>query len=82
MEREQITDRDVAEYKRELLENTVLVATKTAAEILACSERTVHRMISDGDLHRYSRVPGSRGVRVLARELREYVDSIKVDHEW
>ncbi len=76
---ERITIRDVANYKREILDSSVLVAPNVAAEILSCSERTVHTLIKDGDLHGYARKKGSRGLRILARELRDYVDTIKID---
>jgi excisionase family DNA binding protein len=68
----------VLNFKREILEQTVLVAPAEAAQILACSERTVHRMVREGDVHAYGRSRGSRGLRLLASELREYVRSIKI----
>ena len=78
---EQITMRDVAAYKREVLEKSVLVAPNVAAEILSCSVRTVHRLVQEGELHGYSRNARSRGLRVLASELHEYVGSIKIDRD-
>jgi len=79
---EKITHRDVAEYKREVLENSVLVAPPVVADILSCSERTVHRLVQDGDLHAYNRNVSGRGLRILARELQEYVQSIKIDKDF
>lgn len=74
---ERITAQDVTEYKRELLDQTVLVAAPEAARILSCSERTVRRLVQEGSIHAYNR-PG-RALRLLASELREYVRSLKVD---
>ena len=76
---ERITRSDVTTYKREILEQTVLVAPSEAALILSCSERTVHRLVREGEVHGYGRNIGGRGLRLLASELREYVRSIKVD---
>lgn len=81
MSTERITRQDVRDYKREILEQTVLVAAAEAAMILSCSERTVFRLAREGEFHAYGRSKGSRGLRFLARELREYVDSIKIDKE-
>jgi excisionase family DNA binding protein len=78
---ERITRADVVQYKRELLDQTILVAPAEAAQILACSERTVHRLVRDGEVHAYGRSKGSRGLRLLASELREYVRSIKINKE-
>lgn len=79
--RERISRYDVMAYKREILDQTVLVAPAEAASILACSERTVHRLVREGEIHAYCRTRGSRGLRLLASELREYVASIKIDKE-
>lgn len=76
---ERITRSDVTSYKREILEQTVLVAPSEAAMILSCSERTVHRLVREGEVHGYGRNIGGRGLRLLASELREYVRSIRVD---
>lgn len=78
---ERITRSDVTTYKREILEQTVLVAPSEAAMILSCSERTVHRLVREGEVHGYGRNIGGRGLRLLASELREYVRSIKIDRE-
>ncbi len=79
--RERITKQDVMTFKREILEQTVLVAPGEAAMILACSERTVHRLVREGEVHAYGRSKGSRGLRLLASELRDYVHSIKIDKD-
>jgi excisionase family DNA binding protein len=78
---ERITRHDVLAYKQAFLDQTVLVAPAEAAQILACSERTVHRMVREGEVHAYGRAKGSRGLRLLASELRDYVSSIKIDKE-
>ena len=78
MTQERISRQDVLAYKREILEQTVLVAPAEAALILACSERTIHRLVRDGEVHAYGRSKGSRGLRLLASELRSYVASIKI----
>lgn len=82
MTKERITKQDVMQYKQEILEQTVLVAPAEAAQILACSERTVHNMVREGELHAYRRTASSRGIRLLASELREYVRSIKVEKDF
>jgi len=73
--------KDVEAYKREILDESVLVTPNVAAEILSCSERTVYNLVRDGHLHGYSRSRGSRGLRIMARELRDYVNSIRIDRE-
>ncbi len=78
---ERITRSDVVAYKREILEQAVLVAPREAAQMLSCSERTVYRLVREGEIHAYCRTRGSRGLRILASELREYVASIKIDKE-
>lgn len=78
---ERVTRQDVTAYKLEFLAATVLVAPAEAASILACSERTVHRLVRDGEVHAYGRSKGSRGLRLLASELREYVKSIKIEKD-
>lgn len=79
---ERITGRDVDDYKREILEQTVLVEPKVAAKMLSCSERTVFNLASEGEFHGYNRNRGGKGMRFLASELRDYVNSIKIDKDW
>ena len=76
---ERITRQDLLDYKREILDQTVLVAAPEAASMLACSERTIHRLVREGDLHAYAL--RGRGLRLLASELRDYVRGLKVDRE-
>lgn len=78
---ERITQLDILSYKREILEKTVLVAPREAAAMLSCSERTVHNLVREGEIHAYSKRKGAKGLRFLASELREYVDSIKIDKD-
>ena len=77
---ERITQSDVVAYKREIMDQTVLVAAPEAASILSCSERTIFRMVREGDIHAYGQ-RGMKGIRFLASELREYVASIKIDRD-
>lgn len=76
---ERITRQDVELFKREVLESSVLVRPKEAANILSCSERTVYDLVRGGYLHGYNRSKGTAGLRILARELQDYVQSIKID---
>lgn len=73
-----ISATDVDRYKQQLLDQTVLVAPAEAARILAVSERTLHTLVREGELHGYARQKGSRGLRLLASELKSYVESIKI----
>lgn len=82
MTKERITKQDVMQYKQEILEQTVLVAAPEAAMMLSCSERTVHRLVRDGEIHAYNRNRCAKGLRLLASELREYVRSIKIEKDF
>ena len=78
---ERITRNDVEVYKREILSTTLLVAPREAAKILSCSERTVRDLVRCGHIHGYNRTRGTAGLRILARELQDYVQSIKIDKD-
>lgn len=81
--KERITYSEVEAYKREIMEKSVLVTPATAARILDRTERTVHNLIRDGKLHGYTENKRAKGLRLLASELRDYVESLKVKHkEW
>lgn len=80
MMQERISRQDITLYKREILDQTVLVAAPEAASILSCSERTIFRMVREGDIHAYGH-RGMKGVRFLASELRDYVRSIRIDKD-
>lgn len=77
--REKLSHSDVEAYKREVLEQSVLVAPAEVAKILSCGERKVYELVKSGELHGYQRNRGGRGLRVLASELRDYVQSIKIE---
>lgn len=76
--KERITRRDVLDYKREILDQTVLVAAPEAASMLACSERTIQRLVREGEIHAYGQ-RGVKGLRFLASELRDYVRGLKIE---
>lgn len=78
--RERITRQDILDYKREILDQAVLVAAPEAASMLACSERTIQRLARGGHIHAYGK-PGVKGLRFLASELRDYVRGLKIDRE-
>ncbi len=77
--KQRITQHDIDKYKRDILEQSVLVCAREAASILACSERSVHRLVQEGALAAYGKNSGSKGRRFLASELRDYVRSLKID---
>lgn len=75
------TTKQITHFKQELIEQTVLITQQDAAKILDCSVPHVTALIRNGCLHAYCRNKGSRGVRLLASELMEYVRSLKIDKE-
>jgi len=85
--KERITRAEVAAYKREILDKTVLVTPETAAEILSVSPRTVRRYLQEGILPAYHPRRSEtrhqrglpRGTRILASDLREFVRSIRLE---
>ena len=81
MIKERITRQDIEVYKREVLEQTVVVTIQDAAKILSCSTSTVRSLVREGYIGQYTRHEHGRpcaGTRILASELREYVRSIRV----
>lgn len=76
MIKERITRADVEAYKREILEQSVLVGLPEAAAILAVSPSTVRRRVEERRLVPYNDTDG-KGVRFLASELREYVREMR-----
>jgi len=78
---ERITRNEIDSYKREIMEQSVLLTPKDAAAMLSCSPRTVLSLVHDGKIRGYSRNGHSRTLRVLASELKDYVRSIQVDQE-
>ena len=73
-----ITRNDIKEHKRKILDQSMLVNLENAATILDCSTRTVSNRIRDGELSGYNRGPaGTKGVKLLAADLRDYVKSMR-----
>lgn len=77
---ERITRRDIESYKREVLEQSVLVTLDDAAAILAVSPRTVRRRVEEGLLSTYSDTSDRENTRFLASELRDYVRRMRTIH--
>lgn len=81
MPTERITRRDIEAYKREVLEQSVLLTPLDAATMLSCSTRKVYQLVQDGQLSGYNQNHRSKGLRLLASELKEYVRSIRIDKD-
>lgn len=79
--RQRITAEDIEAYKREILEQSVLVTGADAARVLACSTSKVYGLARGGKLRAYNERPGVKGLRFLAAELRDYVRSIEIDRD-
>ena len=79
-----ITRADIEAYKREILEQSVLVRLRDAAVVAATTPRKLMNDIRDGKLTAYNdRGAGVKGVRVLASELQRYVREMRIDpDEW
>lgn len=77
MIRERITRQDIEVYKREFLEQSVMVRLDEAAAILAVSKTTIVRRVEEGLLTPYNDNGNRKGLRFLASELRKYVNSMK-----
>lgn len=77
--RERITRLEVEVYKREVLEHSVLVSPQEVSRILSCSDRKVYELVKSGKLTGYGENRGTKGLRILAAELREYVQGLKID---
>lgn len=79
-----ISRNDVEKHKQRILDQILLINPAEAATVLACSPRTVHNLIQANELTGYNNSgPGTKGVRLLAAELRDYVNSMKIDQdEW
>lgn len=74
---ERITRRDIDQYKREILDQTVLVRLDEAAAIMAVSRSTIIRRVEEGKLNPYNDNHTRKGMRFLASELREYIRQMK-----
>jgi len=82
MIKERITRQEIDSYKREILEQTVVITIQDAATILSCSTSTVRSLVREGRIIQHNRHGNSRrcsGTRILASELREYVRSIRIE---
>lgn len=80
MQRERITRGDIEAFKREVLEQSVLVTAREARVVLGgCSPRKLYQIMDAGHIAGYNQSPRSKGLCFLASELREYVRSIKID---
>jgi excisionase family DNA binding protein len=72
-----LTRHEIAAYKREILESSVLVRLDEAAEILAIDSRTLSRRIEEGRIAQYNDNRTRKGVRILASELQRYVREMR-----
>lgn len=77
MVKERITRQEIDSYKRELLENSVLVGLNEAAAILAVNPRTLLRRADEGKITCYNDSRTSKGIRFLGSELQRYVREMK-----
>ena len=80
MVRERITRAEIEAYKREILDQTVLITLDDAAAVLAVSPRTLRRRVEEGLIPTYSDTPDRENTRFLASELREYVRQMRQIH--
>lgn len=78
MPRERITRLEIDGYKREILEQSVLLSPQDVCRALACGERKVYDLVRSGRLTGYSENRKTKGLRILAAELRDYVVSLKI----
>ncbi len=78
-----ITPTDVAQHKERFFKECTLVPVDVAADVLAVHPSTIYRYIQEGRIHSYNgSTSRSKGVRILANELKEYVKSIKIDRDF
>lgn len=75
-----ITRNEIESYKREIMEQSVLVDIDTAAAMLSVSTRTIRRRVEEGLLATYSDTPDRENTRFLASELRNYVHRMRCIH--
>lgn len=80
MVKERITRQDIDAYKREILDQSVLVSLDDAAAVLAVSPRTLKRRVEEGLISTYSDTPDRENTRFLASELRDYVRRMRNIH--
>lgn len=72
-----LTRSDIDQYKREILETSVLIRLDEAATILAVHPRTVQRRVDEGKLVPYNDNNSQKGIRFLASELKRYVAEMR-----
>jgi len=77
MIKERITRSEIDAYKREVLEQSVLVRLDEAAAILAVHPRTVLRRVETGAITPYNDNTTRKNVRFLASELQRYVKEMR-----
>lgn len=80
MVKECITRAEIDAYKREILEQSILITIDDAAAMLAVSTRTIKRRVDEGLLATYSDTPDRENTRFLASELRDYVRRMRTIH--
>lgn len=77
MVKESITRMEIDAYKREVLEQSVLVSLDDAAAILSVSTSTLRRRVREGLLPTYSDTADRENTRFLASELQNYVKRMR-----
>jgi len=80
MIKERVTRAEIDAYKREILEQSVLVSLEDAAAVLAVSPRTLRRRVEEGLIPTYSDTPDRENTRFLASELCKYVRGMRQFH--
>lgn len=73
---ETISPAQIDQVKREFLLRNTLMDVVKVAEILACSVKTVYRLIDEGELEKAPVRVGSRATRVTAWSVDVYVARI------
>lgn len=72
-----ITRTEIDAYKREILEQTVLISLDAAAAMLSVSTSTLRRRVREGLLPTYSDTADRENTRFLASELQNYVKRMR-----
>ena len=72
-----ITRQEIDNYKREMLESSVLVRLDEAAAIMAVSRSTVIRRAREGRITPYNDNANDKGLRFLASDLKRYVSEMR-----
>lgn len=73
---------DIDAYKREVLEQSVLLSPREVAKVIGKSPSTVYDLAAAGVLTPHGRIGDDgrilKGVRFLASDVREYVRSLRL----